>query len=342
VLGTYPTPVVALPNAAAAAGVRALYCKRDDLTSDIYGGNKVRKLERLLEEARNKGARKIVTAGAAGSHHVLATAIFGRRAGFEVEAVLAPQTATEHAEEVARVVASLGIKTFPVRSFAGVPIAIAQRLSSRKTFLIQPGGSSVSGTLAYVDAATELREQIDRGEAPRPTSIVVALGSGGTAAGLLVGLEREGLLVGSDGKPPIEVVAVQVVDPPFGSAAATLALALSVRRRLGESLSRAVVARMSRSLRVERSFRGPGYGSPTPAGERATELARLDGLGLDPTYTAKAFAAALAEATARPGPVLFWHTLSALAPFERLLAAAPPLSDPRIRGLLRAAAPETP
>lgn len=341
-LGTYPTPVVALNNAAAAAGVRALYCKRDDLTSDVYGGNKVRKLERLLEEARAKGARKIVTAGAAGSHHVLATAIFGARAGFEVEAVLAPQTATAHAEEVARVVSSLGIATFPVRSFAAIPIAIAKRVASRKTFLIQPGGSSVSGTMAYVDAATELREQIDRGDAPRPTTIVVALGSGGTAAGLLVGLEREGLLVGSDGKPPIEVVAVQVVDPPFGSAAATLALALSVRRRLGAGLSRSVVARMSRSLRIVRAFRGPGYGTPTREGERATELAALDGIGLDPTYTAKTFAAALAEAAARPGPVLFWHTLSAVAPFERLLETAPPHVDPRIRGLFRAAAPETP
>lgn len=343
-LGHYPTPISALTNAEAAAGLRAgsLYCKRDDLTSDVYGGNKVRKLERLLEEARARGAKKIVTAGAVGSHHVLATAIFGRRAGFAVEAVLAPQTATPHAEEVARVVASLDVTTFPVRSFASVPLVIAQRLSSRGTFLIQPGGSSVTGTLAYVDAATELSEQIARGDLPRPTTIVVALGSGGTAAGLLVGLEREGLLVGSDGKPPIEVAAVQVVDPPFGSAAATLALALSVHRRLGASLSRAVIARMSRSLRLVRAFRGEGYGSPTAEGARATELAALDGIDLDPTYTAKAFAAAVVEA--RSGPVLFWHTLSATAPFERLLAAAGPLTalDARVRRLLRAEAPETP
>ncbi len=346
-LGHYPTPVTALSHAAERAGLRAgsLLCKRDDLTSDVYGGNKVRKLERLLDEARAKGARRIVTAGAVGSHHVLATAIFGRQAGFEVEAVLAPQTATEHAEEVARVVSSLHIATYPVSSFAAVPLVMARRLSARgPAYLIQPGGSSVTGSLAYADAATELAEQIARGESPRPASIVVALGSGGTAAGILVGLEREGLLVGSDGKPPIEVVAVQVVDPPFGSAATTLALALSMRRRLGAPLSRSAVARLSHSLRVVRSFRGPGYGSPTAAGARATELAALDGLTLDPTYTAKAFAAALAEAATAPGPVMFWHTLSAAAPFERLLAASPALAglEPKVRRLLRAAAPETP
>jgi 1-aminocyclopropane-1-carboxylate deaminase/D-cysteine desulfhydrase-like pyridoxal-dependent ACC family enzyme len=345
-LGQYPTPVTALTHAASAAGLRAgaLYCKRDDLTSDVYGGNKVRKLERLLDEARAKGAQRIVTAGAVGSHHVLATAIFGQRAGFEVEAVLAPQTATEHAEDVARVVRSMNITTFPVSSFASIPIVIARRMAARgASFLIQPGGSSVNGSLAYADAATELAAQIARGEAPRPTSIVVALGSGGTAAGLLVGLEREGLLVGSDGKPPIEVVAVQVVDPPFGSAATTLALALSMRRRLGDPLSRSVVARLSHSLRVVRAFRGSGYGCPTPDGARATTLAALDGLTLDPTYTAKAFAAAVSEA-ARGGPVLFWHTLSAAAPFERMLAGAPPITalGPKVRSLLRAAAPETP
>lgn len=344
-LGHYPTPVIALPHAAAAAGLRegSLYCKRDDLTSELYGGNKVRKLERLLEEAHNKGAKKLVTAGAVGSHHVLATALFGLREGFDVEAVLAPQTATEHAAEVARVVAGMNVTTFPVQSLAAAPIAIARRLRG-SSYLIQPGGSSVTGSIAYADAATELAGQIARGEAPRPTAIVVALGSGGTAAGLLVGLEREGLLAGSDGKPPIEIVAAQVVDVPFGSAAAALALALSMRRRMGAPLSRAVVARMSRSLRVVRTFIGPGYGFPTAEGQRASELAALDGITLDPTYTAKAFAAALAEAAARPGPILFWHTLSAAPPFERLLAGAPPLSalDPRIRGLLRGALPETP
>lgn len=339
-LGRYPTPITELARVAQAAdlpaGVR-LFAKRDDLTSDVYGGNKVRKLERLLDEARARGAKRLVTCGAVGSHHVLATALFGTAAGFEVEAVVAPQAATVHAIEVARVVRSLGAKLHPVGSFAAVPIALARRLRGA-TYMIPPGGSSVTGSLAYVDAALELAAQIARGELPRPSCIVVALGSGGTAAGLLAGLERAGLLVGSDGAPPIELVAVQVVDPPLASAAQTLALALAVRRRLGARVDRAALSRLSRALRIERAFLGEGYGQPTREGDRATELAAEEHLHLDPTYTAKTFAAALVEARrrGRGATVLFWHTLSAIEPFERLLARAGPVSelDARIRSLL--------
>lgn len=344
-LGTYPTAVTELTRAADAAGVSRdvrVLCKRDDLTSAIYGGNKVRKLERLLDEARTRGAHKVVTVGAVGSHHVLATALFGRAAGFEVDAILAPQITSPHAVEVARVGATLGFTAVPVRSFAAVPIAMARRLRGR-AYLIPPGGSSVTGSLAYVDAALELAGQIARGDLPRPSCIVVALGSGGTAAGLLAGLSRAGLLETRDGAPPVELVAVQVVDPPFASAAQTLSLALAIRRRLGEPLVRSAIATMSRNLTIARGFLGRGYGCGTPEGDEATAFARLDGIDLDPTYTAKAFAAALGEARARPAgsTVLYWHTLSAKAPFVHLLEHAPPFDalDPRIRGLFRG--PET-
>jgi 1-aminocyclopropane-1-carboxylate deaminase/D-cysteine desulfhydrase-like pyridoxal-dependent ACC family enzyme len=346
VLGRYPTPVTELTRVASAAGIPAgarLFCKHDDLTGTAYGGNKVRKLEHLLVEAKQRGARRIVTCGAVGSHHVLATAIYGRAQGFEVEAVLAPQLGTPHAEEVARVGASLEYAAFPVRSFAAIPLVLARRLGARgASYLVPPGGSSVTGSLGYVDAAEELAGQIARGELPRPSAIVVALGSGGTAAGLLVGLARSGLLVGSDGAPPVELVAVQVVDAPFASAAQTLSLSLAIRRRLGEPLTRAALARSSAALRIERRFLGQGYGRPTAEGEAATALASLEGLTLDPTYTSKTFAAALAEARrrgqggSRGASVLFWNTLSAKEPFERLLERAPPLEaiDPKVRALL--------
>jgi len=338
-LGRYPTPITELTHAAEAAGVArgSLFAKRDDLTSEVYGGNKVRKLERLLDEARTRGAQRLVTIGAVGSHHVIATAIFGKSEGFEVDAILVPQVDTPHARAVARVGATLGLTPYPVGSYAAVPLAVARRMRGQ-AYLIPPGGSSVTGSLAYVDAGLELARQIASGECPRPSTIVVALGSGGTAAGLLVGLERAGLLVGSEGHPPIELVAVQVVDPPFGSAATTLSLALAIQRRLGTKLGRSLIARMSQSLRVARAYLGAGYGSPTEGGAHATTLAGLDGLVLDPTYTAKAFAAALDEARAHrvAGPVLFWMTLSATPPFDRLLSAAPALDDldPRVRRLL--------
>src|SRR5215472_6673366 len=94
-LGSYPTPLEPL-EALSRPGC-SLWIKRDDLTNPLYGGNKVRKLERLLADAKQRGAQRILTVGAVGSHHVLATAVFGRRAGFEVEAVLVPQPRTAHA-----------------------------------------------------------------------------------------------------------------------------------------------------------------------------------------------------------------------------------------------------
>jgi D-cysteine desulfhydrase len=363
-IGRYPTPVTRLVEVERAFGAAPgieLWCKRDDLTAPLYGGNKVRKLEHLLVEAKAKNARRIVTIGAVGSHHVLATALYGKRAGFEVEAVLAPQPWTPHVEHVVRIGASLGFKPFPVSSFAGVPFAVARRLREGNRgvpYFVPPGGSSVTGSLGYVEAATELAEQIARGELPRPRTIVVALGSGGTVAGLLVGLLRAGLLTPSAEHAPIELLAAQVVDPPLASAPATLALALALCRRLGERLGRATIATLSRALRVVRSQLGSGYGHPTEAGHRATALALASGLTLDATYTAKAFAAALDEVRARggiattgtqtgssgsrpppPGPVLYWHTLSAPAPFDALLEAAPPLADvpEKVRALVRPA-----
>ena len=104
-LGSYPTPVTRLAAAARAGGVDpgvALWCKRDDLTSPVYGGNKVRKLEHLLDEARASGAKRIVTIGAIGSHHMLATALYGGRAGFVVEGVLAPQPWSPHRRRAMR------------------------------------------------------------------------------------------------------------------------------------------------------------------------------------------------------------------------------------------------
>src|ERR1700755_692199 len=102
-LGRYPTPVEPIPSL---SNARAdLWIKRDDLTHPVYGGNKVRKLEHLLAavpSSRRGGPPRIVTMGAVGSHHVLATAYFGAQSNMTVEAVLFPQPSTAHVVEVLR------------------------------------------------------------------------------------------------------------------------------------------------------------------------------------------------------------------------------------------------
>jgi 1-aminocyclopropane-1-carboxylate deaminase/D-cysteine desulfhydrase-like pyridoxal-dependent ACC family enzyme len=302
--------------------------KRDDLTNDDYGGNKVRKLEHILVRARERSARRIVTFGAAGSHHVLATTLHGRRAGFDVAAILTPQHRHVHAVDNLRVALSLGLEAIRAPSMALAPVVLPTILREGD-FVVGPGGSTLDGTLGYVDAAFELARQIDDGEMPVPDAIVVALGSAGTAAGLLAGIagcNPEG--VSSSSSLPLpsllatRLVAVRVVSPVLMGRQRVLLLAWRAARRRPLAVSWGDLAAR---LVIEPGFLGAGYGQATAAGDRATDLAEREGLDLDPTYTAKAFAAALdLVEKARFERVLYWHTLSR-APLEPMLAQAPPL-----------------
>lgn len=324
-VGELPTPVERLVEASRDTGAD-LWCKRDDLTALPYGGNKVRKLEWLIGEARARGCGAIVTTGAIGSHHVLATALYGRAHGLEVHAVMLPQPWTDHVETQLRADLKAGARLYPARSYLEVAARMAlvsARLRARGVgaHVVGPGGSSPVGALGYVEAGLELAAQVDAGALPEPDAVYVAAGSGGTAAGLAVGLAAAGLTT--------RVVAVRVID----RLAINRALLSRLVRKTTASLRRldprfpAVAPEAMRNLVIDASQLGSGYGASTPESEAATAAAAADGLVLDPTYTAKAFAAALADARAgkarRP---LFWQTLSS-APLDVLAAGAPDLPD---------------
>jgi 1-aminocyclopropane-1-carboxylate deaminase/D-cysteine desulfhydrase-like pyridoxal-dependent ACC family enzyme len=322
-LGHFPTPAQRVEGLSAKGS--ELWIKRDDRTHDVYGGNKVRKLEWLLGNARDEGVRRVVTVGAAGSHHVLATTYFGRKAGLDVEAVLVPQPCTPHVIDVLRADLALGLRPFPVRSWAAVPLAVARRVASGSHF-IPLGGSSVVGSMGYVAAARELAAQVRHGELPEPDVCVVALGSGGTAGGLAAGFEAEGMRT--------RVVGVCVSAPPWALHLSALYLARACAHRAG---AKTTLATMCARLAMDARFLGAGYGHPTRAGDEATRLAREHaGIALDPTYTAKAFAGALWQVRARQAEhVLYWHTLSS-APMGPLLEQAPREEhmDEHLRALL--------
>jgi len=315
-----PSPVRAYPEL---RGANELWVKDDGALHPLYGGNKVRKLPRILARAVSVGARRILTFGPAGSHHVLTTALFAREYGLEVAAVLSPQPGTPHAEQMLRAIAAQGIELHAAPSVAAIPLAFARALRPGD-YVVGPGGSNVLGALGYAEAAAELRAQITAGSLPAPDAIVVALGSGGTAGGLLAGLVENGL--------GAELIGVQTVGGYLARPHA-LYLARRVLARGGRGLSAD-----ARRFVVERSELGRGYGAPTRASERAARRAADIGLCLDPTYTAKAFAHALELLEARAGRrrvILYWHTLSA-APLEPLLVGAPALEAlPRgLRALL--------
>jgi 1-aminocyclopropane-1-carboxylate deaminase/D-cysteine desulfhydrase-like pyridoxal-dependent ACC family enzyme len=317
-LGTYPTPVQHL--AALSTEHAALWVKRDDLTNPAYGGNKVRKLEGVLGEVLARGYERIVTVGATGSHHVLATAYFGLRTGLEVEAVLVPQPETEHARDVLRASLAQGLRAFRVRSYGAAAAVLAWRMLSGAHF-VTVGGSNVAGAMGYVAAARELASQVRAGEMPEPDLCVVALGSGGTAAGLAAGFEAEGLRT--------RVVGVCVSQPPWAARLLARRLARACAKRAGIDAEKTW---LEDRLTVDTGFLGEGYGVETQAAADASREADALGLKLDPTYTAKTFACALslvrskqvlemAGRPASPQTVLYWHTLSS-APMLPLLASA--------------------
>ncbi|MBI3205695.1 MAG: pyridoxal-phosphate dependent enzyme [Myxococcales bacterium] len=289
-----------------------LWVKNDGVSAEPYGGNKVRKLELVLADAARRGARRLVTTGAGGSHHVLATAIYARTVGIPVVAVLCPQPWTEHAEATLRASLAAGVEPRVVGSMAAVPWGVATVLR-RGDYFIPAGGSSALGTLGYARAVRELADQIRDGALPEPDVIVAPLGSGGTVAGILAGVVREGLRS--------RVVGVSVAVSARLSRAVALTLARSATR-----LDRgdAGLVRLARALEVDGRHLGDGYGHATAEGDAATRAAEAIGLRLDPTYTAKTFARALEEVRAPQSQrhsVLYWHTLSA-APLGPLLENA--------------------
>lgn len=325
-LADVPTPVEPLALDGAADG---LWIKRDDLSGSVYGGNKVRKLEFLLADARRDGVERLITAGAIGSHHVLATVVYGRRLGLRTSAVLFPQPVTDHVQAVLRLHHAFGAELRYTRRMELVPLAVWRaRLAHRgeRVRVIPPGGSDALGALGYASAALELAEQIERGEAPAPAAAHVAAGTLGTAAGLALGFTLAEL--------DTRVVATRIASRLVTNRWTLRRLVRGAARLLADAGGPRVDADAALG-RIELSHRriGDGYGHPVPAARRAADRLDAAAIRVDPTYTAKAAADALAALESDGGPRLFWHTLSARSP-EPPSDAEPGAPPPRFAGFL--------
>jgi L-cysteate sulfo-lyase len=305
-LGTFPTPLESAPRLAAAIGLRAdrLWIKRDDLTGLGGGGNKVRKLERTLAAALRDGADCLVTTGAAQSNHARLTAAAGARLGLPVTLVLAGDPRNPAAAPAGNLLLD-GIFGARIRwagdadglRLAAVADEAAAELASSGAHpaVIPFGGSNRDGALAYADAARELRDQLagqlgDQGGLQAQVTSVVAVGSGGTMAGLVAEL----------GPAYVLGVHTGAVAAP-GEAVAALASAIRA-----ESFD-------PQTLRIRTDQVGAGYGRLTEATAAAIRLAaRTEGLLLDPTYTGRAMAGLIAAVAdgdlGRDTLVVFWHT----------------------------------
>ena len=275
-----------------------LWVKRDDLTGFGVSGNKVRKLEWLFADARARGADTVITCGGLQSNHARATAVAARRCGLNpvlllrgatpdpvdgnllLDQLMGAQIHTCSAEDYASSRAEL---------MAG--IAADLRSAGRRPYVIPEGGSNGIGAIGFIRAVEELDAL------PPFDTIVCPVGSGGTLAGLVLG------------RPQAHVRGYAVCDDAPTFVSKVLAIADELELEVP-----------SAGWSVCETFRGEAYGIASPAVWRTiADVARTEGLLLDPTYTGKAFHGMLTEAKAGllGERILFWHTGGAFGLFGR-------------------------
>lgn len=312
-LGCFPSPVEHHAALARELGLAALTVKRDDQNGAELGGNKIRALEFLLAGP----PRQFVTMGGYGSTWAAALARAGKAAGHGVHLALFPQPWTPAVAGALSVALSNG-SLYPAPSRFHLPLVLARAwhraARAGEACWLAPGGSEPRGVLGSINAALEFAGQIGRGELEPPHAVVVPLGSGGTAAGLLIGAWLAGL--------EYSVAAVRVTDAWFANAFTVMRLVRRTTALLG-SLGLPVRPGAAR-LAVVKDQLGPGYGHGTAMSRSASAQALTAGLTLEETYCAKAFAALRGLAASFPR-LTFWHT------FDARLLAAPPVDHPLLR-----------
>lgn len=303
-----PTPLEPLPRLTEALGGPQLWIKRDDCTGLALGGNKVRKLEFLLGDALAQGADTIITAGGPQSNHARQTAAAAARLGLDCVLVLTDAVAgrdpSYHASGNLLLDELFGarIELHPGTADPDVEMArVAEecRAEGGTPYVIPIGGSNALGLVGYVDAARELLQQgSDQGVAF--THVALASGSGGTQAGLALGLALGGSTASAVGYCISRSSAEQ--RPKVAGLVQAGADLLGVPAPLSAA-----------DLVLEDGVVGDGYGQPTEGMVEALQLAASrDAIVLDPVYSGKAMAGLIAGIRAgrfRPDDaVVFLHT----------------------------------
>lgn len=297
-----------------------LFIKHDDLTGTALSGNKVRKLEYLIADARAAGADTLLTWGGVQSNSARALAVAAAMTGFRSVLVLAGDEPTEDDGNLllarlagAELVFAPGAD--PAAGGAAVEDTLCRlRREGARPYLVPFGGSSPVGVLGYVRAAHELAPQLAAIGAGVRT-LLVPMASGGTYAGLYVGLQMLQL--------PIALVGAFVLGTSEAWVPRLVEMVRGASERFGFG-----VALEPRDVRLL-DARGAGYGRPTL--EEAAFIAdfgRRTGVLLDPVYTGKALYAcdqAVRRGDRRLcGDLLFVHTggTFGLFPHRRLFRRA--------------------
>ena len=289
-LARIPTPLQLLSRASDKWGAgKRLWMKRDDLTGSALTGNKIRKLEFIAAHALERGFKTLVTCGGVQSNHCRATALVAAQLGLGCHLVLRADDGPEQntGNFLLDQLAGATFEILSAKEWTSQLKAIYARLQSefaeagRPALMIPTGGSDSLGVWGYIAATEELRGDLNEHGIQR-AALTLATGSAGTQTGLTAGVAMFDL--------PLDVVAYAVCDDSDW-----------FDRRVARDWQ-ASLARWPQLPRIELLPKtrdhsvGPGYGlADAPVYELIAELARLEGVVLDPVYTGKAFHGLLAD-----------------------------------------------
>jgi 1-aminocyclopropane-1-carboxylate deaminase/D-cysteine desulfhydrase-like pyridoxal-dependent ACC family enzyme len=284
-----------------------VFIKDDSAISSVYGGSKVRKLEFILHDALNKGAKNLVTIGSWGSHNILATARHIQALDLNLHAVVLAQPELPHIDFTISHSISSGAHLYPVsnelKAFLKIRSLMKEMEKARlNPYFISLGGSSDLGVLGTVNAVFEMVDQADILLQYDHYPIYMALGSGSSVAGLALGLALAGKV------NPIN--AIQVTSSLVVNRFVLNRLLKSAAQLLvGPSQQKSLVSLAASMIKIDKTYLGRGYGWPTAEGQNAIDMCAWDDLALDPIYTGKVFSA-LISSSEHQGEILYWHTHS--------------------------------
>ncbi len=315
-LAHLPTPIERMDRFSQHLGGPTVYVKRDDCTGLGFGGNKVRKLELLLADALAQGATVLVSGGVVQSNTLRQVAAAAAKLGLQCHLAVmtgrVARTDPDYAETGNFLLDRLFgaqcklVEWAPRRNDAITALADRLRAQGSRPYVIPYGGSTVLGALGYVRCAIELSSQL-RERNLRLDAIVLASGTGGTQAGLLVGLAALG--------SRIPVIGIDIDAEPERVRQDVTRLTIETAEFLGvgDAVSEG-------DIEVIGGYAGEQYGLPTPGMVDAVTLAaQLEGLLLDPVYSGKGLAGLTGLIRAgrfpRSAHVLFVHTGGAPALF---------------------------
>ena len=291
-LGLFPTPLYRLPNISKELGTN-VWIKRDDLCGVALGGNKVRKLEYLLADAKNQGYDLVMTTGQAQSNHAMLTAACARKLGMDCVLVLKKRGITARkGNQILNYLMDIDVRFVDTDNYDDI-YAEMDRIAAetgRRVYKIPCGGSNALGSLGYVDCMKEAAAQ-----GVQFSHIFCTCGSGGTSAGTVLGAS----LYMPDSKVTCAMVDAddftEIVPGLIKQAAELLGVDTAV-----PDFDLVDVC-------------GPGYSIPSPEGNEAISMMmKKEGIVLDTCYTGKAFGALIKAARSgafKPEDnVLFIHT----------------------------------